>query len=120
MFFIIFSLKLDTACQPDYTKTGVIKAICGTIDFDVNAAKPPNKWGRDLHMFVLGHDGSIFPSSGKQNCEYSTPNWATDSAYGYWRLRSDKCGTEGSTDITGASGEGCAARIMEESWQMNY
>ena len=38
----------------------------------------------------------------------------------YWRHDPFWCGTENSTDVSVTAGWGCAARIQEEGWKINY
>lgn len=91
--------------------------FCGLIYVDVNGAKKPNINGRDLFLFYLDNDGSIYPGAGTK--------WETHytGSYGGFSWRSfapSYCGTPGSSDINLASGDGCAARIMENGWKMDY
>lgn len=112
-----FSLSLYNSCQPDNTKTGAMKAECGTLNIDINGSKKPNKVGRDFFNFSIGHDGTLFPYWGRAYADYYGGDYA------YWMDPSNvstNCGTLGSTDTTGLFGDGCAARIMEEAWQMKY
>lgn len=82
---------------------------------DVNGPKGPNVGGRDSFAFYLGNDGMLYPYYGY---DMATVYGQTESL---WKLDSTACGTEGSSKIDeNVSGNGCAARIMEEGWQMNY
>lgn len=110
--FIIFS----SSCSPDFTKPGKIKANCGGVLFDVNGAKSPNTFGKDFFMtFIINYDGTLYPIYGQEYATY------TNNSNNYWKNNSSYCGTTTiPVDTTGASGMGCAARIMENSWKIDY
>src|SRR5574344_2252231 len=86
----------------------------GDIYIDVNGFKKPNTYGRDIFEFWLSGDGKLYPYYGKDySLYYGNLNWT-------WQNNSGYCGTEGSADASSVYGFGCAARIMDEGWQMNY
>lgn len=117
-----YSLNLPTLCSPDYTKSSAFKGGTGSIYVDINGAKKPNQYGRDYFVFVIGDNGTLFPSYGKAYAEfYAGTNYDTTSYYWQGSTAPVPCGTLGSNTIgTTVSGNSCAARIMEEGWQMNY
>lgn len=87
----------------------------GDFYIDINGFKKPNTFGRDIFRFNLSGEGKLYPNNGK--------DWSL-FYYGdlsnFWQNQTElACGTAGSTDIS-SFGEGCSARIMDESWQMNY
>src|SRR5574344_335975 len=84
----------------------------GWFYIDVNGFKKPNTIGRDIFRFSISGDGKLYPEGGKDFALYPG-SWT-------WQKSSTYCGTAGSTDVSGAYGNGCAARIMDEGWQMNY
>ena len=115
-------MRFSSYCNPDYTKISPMKAHCGFLFIDINGAKKPNKYGRDIFYFEVGQDGLLFPSYGIAHAKYVSGD-AWESSSSYWKNKtntSDGCGIIGSTDITGNGGASCAARIEEEGWQMNY
>lgn len=86
--------------------TGNMSQMCADVVVDVNGLKGPNRYGRDTYFFWVtnGKGPLLYPRGGKD-----------DNYYHWW----------GSTDpnkcsAPDPSGEYCAARIMEESWEMNY
>lgn len=89
---------------PGYLNTYMTQ-YCGYVTVDVNGLKPPNTYGRDVFNFVItnGKGPSLYPSGG-----------ADDGDNGWWK---DGPTCDSSTNDGGAS---CAARIIEENWQMNY
>lgn len=116
-------LTLQDQCNTDMTKSSKVKGICAYMHVDTNGIKGPNTYGRDLFYLGVAHDGSIFAFSSMDYGKYYTPNgldWRT-SVY-YWDNGGTlwQCGVSGSPDLTWVSGSGCAARIIEENWEMNY
>jgi len=110
-----FYLYLDSNCTPDNSKTGKIKSQCGYLSVDLNGPKSPNKLGRDFFTFAIASDGLLYPQYGVDHTEYDG-----DSS-SYWKIDvPNACGTPNSDDLIGADGSSCAARIMEEDWEMNY
>lgn len=89
-----------------------LKNSCMDVYIDVNAEKLPNAFGRDVFHFILGNDGFLYPVYGREHSKTGETNWRNDTSL---------CGTAGSTALPSTiSGQGCAARIIEEGWQMNY
>lgn len=102
-------------CKPVVNPYGSMKGHCGNFTIDVNGPRQPNKAGRDIFYFILSPDGNLHPDSGMQ---YS--RW-TASANDYWKYNSYSCGDPDSNNIgANVGGIGCAARIIEDNWQMNY
>jgi prepilin-type N-terminal cleavage/methylation domain-containing protein len=84
--------------------SGNLSNGCGAyLIVDTNGEKGPNKFGRDVFRLYLLKSGEVVPVGMKN-----------DTRYGYWQTDDNGCYIENST------GEGCAARIMEEGWEMNY
>lgn len=77
------------------------------LHIDVNGVKRPNVYGRDIFVFELSDSGNLVPLGGQN----SFKNWKTDSLL---------CGQEGNKDVSYADGDGCAARIIENGWKMDY
>lgn len=98
------SMKLNLSClagtNPPYN-------ICGSIELDVNGAKPPNLVGRDYFGFYIMKNTQVVPV-GKKDL---MPGYDWDGE------SSNNCTNTPQGD---AYAHGCAARIMEEGWQMNY
>lgn len=90
--------------------TGVTKnmtQVCGELYIDVNGLKPPNNMGKDIfHFYITNGNGPLlYPSGG-----------VDDQENGHW-----KNGNEAQHCYPGdPDGNYCAARIIEEGWQMNY
>jgi type II secretory pathway pseudopilin PulG len=87
------------------------KGTCNWGLFDVNGNKKPNMFGRDIHSFILAMDGTLLPDYGQDLAKYNAGDaWAS---YGdYWK--------NNSSCVTGSFGDGCLARLMENSWVFDY
>lgn len=96
----------DSDCSWDNSRhiTGDLTQTCKEVVFDINGpTKGPNISGKDVFTFWLsnGRGPQLYPLGGLD-----------DSNSGRWN---NHCFT--GRDL---SGEYCAARIIEENWQMNY
>ena len=109
--------KSQTECEQIKQLGGSICALytSGEIEIDVNGNKGLNQYGRDRFRFWLGNNGILYPASGKDYAlfhfqEDLSANWA------YWKSDDFACNSKASQNI----GYGCAARIMENGWKMDY
>jgi len=85
----------------------------GNAVIDVNGDKEPNLLGRDIFMFQTHTNGTLIPYGSAQydttycgasgSCTYGSDN---KSAYG--------------CDPADTPGNGCAGRVIDEGWVMNY
>jgi len=117
-------LFIDFMGQPEIKPTEIINQIkgfggkmysdIGLIEIDVNGKKNPNQYGRDRFSFILSDNGNIYPYSGIDYALYSQQNAISSNSY-YWRNNND-CEKSNSDSI----GSGCAARIIENGWKMDY
>lgn len=101
----------------------IMKGYCADVFIDANGAQPPNKTGRDFFWFILNPDGNLYPVDGMVYAQYwNGDSWNT--AANYWQSNSVKpasCGNPDNTVIPDNTyGSGCAARIMENGWVMDY
>ncbi len=99
------------------TKTKLYSAVASLV-LDVNGPKGPNVVGRDLFLYIVGDDGMLYPYGGadyavcnSSGCKYENLESCSD----YWKNESGYAPCTKSSD-----GTGCAARIMEEGWEMRY
>lgn len=85
--------------------TGDLQQVCGSVNIDLNNTKLPNKYGKDIFIFYIanGKGAKLYPLGG-----------IDDNNKGYWNGTTKYC--------TGTNYNGlyCAARIIEEGWQINY
>jgi len=86
--------------------------ICGQLYIDVNGLKGPNNMGRDIfYLYITNGKGpALYPYGGS---EFISNGWAWVDGAG-----APKYCTEGSSESV--YGGVCAARIMEQGWQMLY
>lgn len=92
-----------------------LKKICGTITIDTNGMKGPNAMGRDVFSFSIsnGKGPLLYPMDGGLDDSVGGKTWM------YWKTATNEirmCGY----NTTTTWGSGCAARIIDEGWQMNY
>ena len=82
-----------------------INQVCGEMWVDVNGFKGPNNFGRDIFYFTMtnGRGPAFYPYGGHE--------WLSTAESEYWAY---KCNSNWQ------AGMYCAARIMEEGWQMKY
>lgn len=91
--------------------------LCGIIILDVNGRKGPNKFGRDcfFSLAITKYHG-VTPYIGS----HSYDQLAGGFGWSYWKTASsidDKC----DPSVSGTNnGRACAARVIDEGWQMNY
>lgn len=116
--FKIF-LNNQIACVPYAGSISRMKSYCADIDIDINSAAPPNKMGRDFYSFYMDYSGNLFPAMGEETAKYFDGiNW--QGSGDYWEDNDTNCGNPINSNIDGAHGWGCAARIIEEGWRMTY
>lgn len=101
-----------TSCMKIAKLGGKFCAEQGDLKIDVNGMAPPNKLGRDIFNFVILDDGRLFPYGGKDYA-YSRGTGSIVWQQYHWSAKGD-C-----KDIN-SSGDGCAGRIMEKGWIMDY
>ena len=87
-------------------------------DIDVNGDKGPNQYGRDRFTFLLGNNGKLYPSGGKDFALCNDQTELSNNGY-YWNGSNSYYNCD-PKDKTGNIGDGCARRIMENGWKMDY
>lgn len=105
--------------------------LCATVYVDVNGFDGPNTFGRDTFQFYLLKDGTLIPETSKQWQKLHAQDWvgfpdnfieSMTSNY-YWRNDLSACGDPANKNFKPEDsivGYGCAARIMENGWKMDY
>lgn len=94
-------------CTDNYG-SGSLSQTCGPVIVDVNGAKGPNNYGRDIFLFIITSTGSLYP--------YGGPFMNSGGTSYYWK---DLGACQPATSST-ISGSYCTGRVMDEGWQMNY
>jgi prepilin-type N-terminal cleavage/methylation domain-containing protein len=85
-----------------------------SVNIDVNGVKGPNQYGRDYFCRYM-------VSTGGRVMVYSSQAYEKTHPGIYWGELDYHCGKRSNlSDVSTSNGYGCAARIMEEGWQMNY
>lgn len=103
----------DAGDVPDPTTP--LTSMVGQLTIDVNGMDNPNVFGRDAFMFVIGQNGLLYPYYSWEYAQYFVSKGENLSSY-YWKTNKDvACNTH-----QASVGQGCAARIKEEGWKMNY
>lgn len=78
---------------------------------DVNGFKGPNQWGRDLFYFMASPEGNLIPAGSEdfrnRKGDVYLWNWST-------------LGSCDPKNNKNSNGKGCAARIIEKGWKMDY
>ena len=77
---------------------------------DVNGFKEPNQWGRDLFYFLVTPEGNLVPAGSKA--------FQIRDHFALWnQASSPSCYPE---KYKNSDGRGCAARIIDKGWKMDY
>lgn len=84
------------------------------LKIDTNGTIGPNKYGRDIFLFHLSDEGKLYPHAGKDFALFSSDSPLTSNTY-YWKNNQSWC-----SDSNENARQGCAARIMENGWKMDY
>ncbi|MBO6087150.1 prepilin-type N-terminal cleavage/methylation domain-containing protein [bacterium] len=112
--------KTEEICNQIKSLGGNMCSSIGSVFIDVNGKKKPNTFGRDIFVFSISDDGKLHPKSGKDEA-LNKSQTALDNNTKYWRKTTSFCGTHDSSEIpNNTMGDGCAARIMENGWKMDY
>ena len=92
--------------------------IVGQLTLDVNGAQKPNRWGRDTFLFNILKDGSLIAYSGYTDCkilaEYLNESLDYVLKQRHWEY-ANTCSSSTTSD-----GTACAARVIENNWEMDY
>lgn len=103
----------------DFIKSqgGIMCAKSGFLTIDVNGKKGPNIEGRDSFSFYIASNGKLVPYWSKSDLIF-----AEGSDARAWYNTPTACGTKGVADAEEKStyGSGCAARIIDNGWVMDY
>lgn len=106
-------------------------SVCATVYVDINGNDGPNTLGRDTFQFYLLKDGTLISDSSKKWQKLHAIEWAgysdelIEAVTGgyYWRNNPGSCGDPTNKNFKpedSIQGLGCAARIIENGWKMDY
>lgn len=93
--------------DPTSPEDSPMRKYCGQIYIDTNGKKGPNTLGRDAFSFYI--TSNKVPLIAAECSQY-------EESYGSWWRQDNSCG-ESPTNRYGGC---CAARVMEEGWEINY
>ncbi len=83
---------------------------------DVNGSKRPNEFGRDLFQFMVSNDGRLIPYGSKDAALFEEQVEISSNLH-YWR---NSAADSGCNMKKRGTGSGCAARVIENGWKMDY
>ena len=109
--------KSTYSCSQIKSAGGKMCARMGSVVIDVNGKKPPNTEGRDVFDFYISSNGHLAPLWGVDDSAFNAGDMSK-----YWRNVITACGSPGVANaVTSAQyGSGCAARVIENGWEMDY
>ena len=110
--------KTTTQCNNIKSLGGNMCSNLGWIYLDVNGKKGPNIFGRDIFLFSLSNKGKLYPIAGKDYALFNSQVPLKRNAYYLNNDTDSYCGT--AENVLGSRGLGCAARIIENNWVMDY
>lgn len=88
----------------------------GSFAVDVNGDKGPNIRGKDIFTFYLSDEGKLYPYAGKDFALYQRQTDLSANT-SYWKNSFIGCDP---SKIAYEYQSGCAARIIENGWKMDY
>ena len=94
--------------------TSTDRDVYTSVIVDVNGIRKPNQIGRDVFYFAILNDGRVLP--------YGTPGLSIAGAHGFGDFTAGAHNDDvqfNDCDLAGA-GIGCAARLMQNNWKMDY
>lgn len=110
----------------------------GWLTFDINGKKGPNQYGRDVFEFYIDNIGTLFGEGSKDasifgngmpwkfSCIKQDENIDIDSFLESLGISANEISDDVKETLvqglkeSGDLGLGCAGRIIEEGWKMNY
>ena len=120
-YFDLYKNGIEKEADAEEIKSagGRMTKIYGLVQIDINGDEKPNVWGKDLFGYYIAQDGRLYPYYGKDRAIYNAgSSWRKNDLY--WRNRKILCGGKNINYSLFVSGEGCAARIMENGWKFDY
>ena len=101
-----------------YPETSKLKTACAIIGMDTNGKKEPNRLGYDYFQFVLDNDGNLWPYSGAEYVKAMYSDGLGNS--NYWKNNKYICCTKREKGCGWSQGIGCAGRVVESGWKIEY
>lgn len=93
-------------------RSGEMSQTCAEIFIDLNGAKGPNYWGRDIFSFYItnGKGAGIYQRGGRDD---------NTSGFDAWWQNNDTC-RPNTTETWAKGGDACTGRLIEKNWEMDY
>lgn len=109
--------KSSYSCSQIRANGGRMCSKMGNITIDVNGERRPNIEGRDIFNFNISSAGYLVPYYGIDDSVYGSGDLSNT-----WKNNIKACGTPGVADAVSNAqyGSGCAARIIDNGWEMDY
>ncbi len=85
-----------------------------TVVIDINGTDQPNRLGRDIFVFYLSDNGTLYPFGGLDVALYDENGNKDPAQQKLWTAHS------GCTSSNMGYGDKCTARVIEEGYKMNY
>ena len=116
---VMYLVEPKGCVQVAHQYISTINTFCAEVLIDVNSERRPNQYGRDIFKFIVAQNGHLYPLYGR---DYAKAFSGNTTGSDYWRNNKELCAGDGilPDGPPNVSGDGCAARIMEEGWKMNY
>ena len=121
IFSTALAIRPDSICAQIKELGGGYCNSLGSVTIDVNGQKGPNTFGRDVFIFELADNGKLYPLFGKDGAILGnlSSNWAEKGEY--WKSsEAASYGFDCNPKNPVSEGSGCAARIIENGWVMDY
>ena len=109
IFYKTVSRKDTETCNKIKELGGNMCSYVGSLTIDVNGHRGPNDIGIDIFYFSISDEGKLYPFGGKDHALYMERTDLSSNSF-YWKNRNQSC----------ENFNGCAARIMENGWKMDY
>lgn len=96
---------------------GKMCEVMGNLSIDINGLKGPNVNGRDVFTFNISGNGLLIPYYSSSQSIYVYGDTRNN-----WIAKPQGCGHKGVADAETVSqyGSGCAARVIDNGWVMDY
>lgn len=92
--------------------------LAPTIEIDVNGKKSPNESGKDRFTFAMSGEGKLYPYKGKDWAIFNHQEAITTNTF-YWKNDKNYGSCPPKQNPT-AWDNGCAARVVENGWKIDY
>ena len=122
LFLTLHPYATNESCSAIKENGGNLCEDMADIFVDINGNKGPNKIGYDIHAFILGNDGRIFPYGSIDTklflqSQQSDPEDETTPAPKVWN---EEGGCQGNDPSQIPNSINCTARVIAEGYKIQY